>query len=283
MPFIATVNNHTLHYTDIKASPGHANSCAPVILMIHGLGSTQNCFIPLLPWLAAFRCILFDLYGSGRSGFDLEPQPEPSVACLSADAFDLLDKLGVQQQAILVAHSMGGIIASHMASTSPTRILAVVSFVILFSPPSATTPAVETYIVTCMRQLGDDGLEDLANRLPTTSTGGHSNNVQKAFIRELLLAQRKEAYIYYCNLIQGASAPDYESLAQPFLMIVGESDNPRTLAGCKSVFERIRSVVKDMAILQNVGHWPTIEASDQVGELIRDFCTQRLPPVDNRD
>ncbi|KIX96427.1 uncharacterized protein Z520_07693 [Fonsecaea multimorphosa CBS 102226] len=280
MPFIATVNNHTLHYTDIKASPGHANSCAPVILMIHGLGSTQNCFIPLLPWLAAFRCILFDLYGSGRSGFDLEPQPEPSVACLSADAFDLLDKLGVQQQAILVAHSMGGIIASHMASTSPTRILAVVSVSQIHPDEALATMCRERAQLLRNR---DDGLEDLANRLPTTSTGGHSNNVQKAFIRELLLAQRKEAYIYYCNLIQGASAPDYESLAQPFLMIVGESDNPRTLAGCKSVFERIRSVVKDMAILQNVGHWPTIEASDQVGELIRDFCTQRLPPVDNRD
>ena len=89
MPVI-TVNNHNLHCTDDPSlTPPKAT-----IVFIHGLGSTQSYFTPIIPHLSAYRCITFDTYGARRSDLASTPGPH-SIATISTDVLSLLDLLSL--------------------------------------------------------------------------------------------------------------------------------------------------------------------------------------------
>jgi pimeloyl-ACP methyl ester carboxylesterase len=123
MPFIS-VHGKKLHYADTKPdAPSAAAAAAHTIVFVHGLGSTQNYFFPILPHLAAceYRCITFDNYGAGRSGFDR--REEHSIESIGRDVVGLLDALHVAR-AVVVGYSMGGMLPTSLASTVPDRVVA---------------------------------------------------------------------------------------------------------------------------------------------------------------
>jgi pimeloyl-ACP methyl ester carboxylesterase len=114
-------------------------------------------------------------------------------------------------------------------------------------------------------------MEPMANTVPTAATGSRSTPLQKAFIRELLLAQDPLGYVSLCRAISTASAPDYAAVKAPLLMIAGEEDKSAPLDGCKHILAQVASPTKKLEILPGVGHWHCIEASDEVGQLIVNF------------
>src|SRR5579859_6961427 len=106
MPFV-TVHGKRLHYADTKANAG---ADAHTIVFVHGLGSTQNYFFPMLPALARYRCLTLDTYGAGRSRFDGQ---EHSIESMGGDVLALLDGLKVGR-AVVVGHPMGGMLPTHL-------------------------------------------------------------------------------------------------------------------------------------------------------------------------
>jgi len=121
MPF-ATINGHSLHYTDIAPS----EPAPQTIIFVHGLGSTQNYYHPIIhPYLSSFRCIVFDNYGAGRSSYDEAVQQETSIPLIAKDVLGLLDHLRVSK-AVVVGYSMGGMVPTYLASTAPERVVAAV-------------------------------------------------------------------------------------------------------------------------------------------------------------
>src|ERR1700712_35077 len=92
---------------------------------VHGLGSTQNYYAPILPAFTEenFRCIAFDTTGSGRS--PPVHNTTQNVQTLSDDIIVLMDFLKVEK-AVLVGHSMGCLVAANLALTFPERIVASV-------------------------------------------------------------------------------------------------------------------------------------------------------------
>jgi pimeloyl-ACP methyl ester carboxylesterase len=121
MPYI-TVNNHRLHYFNSWDPTTQSTTPSLSIVLIHGLGSSQNYYFPILPYLKEYRCITFDTYGSGRSKYDGQ---EHSVQTIAKDVLSLMDALHIKQ-AVVVGHSMGGIVVNFLASTVPERVLAVI-------------------------------------------------------------------------------------------------------------------------------------------------------------
>jgi pimeloyl-ACP methyl ester carboxylesterase len=118
MPFL-DVNGRSLHYCDAHPSPD-SNAPRATIVTVHGLGSSQNYFFPILPHLSSYRVIAFDNYGAGRSKYDGR---EHSIESIGKDALGLMDALKVEK-AVIVGYSMGGMIPSLLASTAPERVLA---------------------------------------------------------------------------------------------------------------------------------------------------------------
>lgn len=100
---------------------------APVVALIHGLGLCRAVWGGLLPGLAAFRVLNYDLYGHGQSA---PPPREASLAVYAGQLAGLMDHLGIPA-AHLAGFSIGGMINRRFVLDHPARAR---SLVILNSP-----------------------------------------------------------------------------------------------------------------------------------------------------
>ncbi len=90
----------------------------PPVLFIQGCGVGGDGWRPQLDALKErYTVISFDNRGYGRSG----PAKEITVAAMSADSLALLDALGFDE-AHIVGHSLGGVIAQQVALDAPARV-----------------------------------------------------------------------------------------------------------------------------------------------------------------
>jgi len=91
----------------------------PPLLMIAGFMSDHTSWTPLVPMLSTdFTCICIDNRTTGRT----TPWDAPvSIDLMCQDGLALMDHLGHGQFHVL-GHSMGGIIALHMAQVAPKRL-----------------------------------------------------------------------------------------------------------------------------------------------------------------
>lgn len=90
------------------------------LVWIHGLGEQSASFDPVTehPALAAFAHVLVDLPGYGRSAWPTEGDP---VETLDGLAAHLVAWLATMPPAILVGHSMGGVLATLIAERISVR------------------------------------------------------------------------------------------------------------------------------------------------------------------
>jgi pimeloyl-ACP methyl ester carboxylesterase len=114
-------------------------------------------------------------------------------------------------------------------------------------------------------------MEPMANTIPFQATGSRATPLQRAFIRELLLAQNPQGYAALCRAIAAAKPSDYAAVNCPFLLIAGQEDKSATLEGCEYIFSHVSDGNKRMEVLANVGHWHCIEAPVEVGKLMDAF------------
>jgi len=120
MPFLQA-KSHRLHYAD---SHPDGPPSGFTFVFIHGLGSSQNYYYPVIPYLTeTHRCITLDTYGSARSPYTNDPVSIPSIA---EDVIGALDALKIAE-AVVVGHSMGGLVVTHLGAQYPDRIAGVVA------------------------------------------------------------------------------------------------------------------------------------------------------------
>ncbi|KAL1995637.1 hypothetical protein VTN49DRAFT_1824 [Thermomyces lanuginosus] len=263
MPYVV-VDSKSLHYAD--SHPKGPPEGGMTFVMIHGLGSSQNYYFPVLPHLTTrHRCVTIDTYGSGRSEFTGLDQ---SISSIAVDVLGVMDSLKIPK-AIVVGHSMGGTVAVHFAERFPDRVIGVVAI-----GPVHPTPSTGQIFEKRIQVVSEDGMEPMANTIPNAATGSRSTPLQKAFIRELLLGQNPLGYISLCRVVSTATAPNYAAVKAPLFIIAGEEDKSAPLDGCKHILGSVSSSTKKLEILPKVGHWHCIEASDEVGKLIADFAQQ---------
>lgn len=96
------------------------NPEGPKLLALHGWLDNAASFLPLLPHLAAFDVVALDLPGHGGSAHRM-PGYDYAFVDWIHDALDALDALG-WTRASLLGHSMGGVIATMVASSLPERV-----------------------------------------------------------------------------------------------------------------------------------------------------------------
>lgn len=95
----------------------------PWVVLLHGIGGGHGAWDEVAPVIAAegFRVLAVDLPGYGAS-----PPIEPfTLAGCAAAVLRLLDRLDAPA-AVLVGHSMGGMIAQELCATWPGRVQALV-------------------------------------------------------------------------------------------------------------------------------------------------------------
>lgn len=269
MPFLQA-GNKQIHFTDYAPTDARAGHESPTIICHHGLGSSQNFYYPIVPALTAagFRVVVFDSSGAARSPYT---QVEQSIDSLASDVLSVLDAISVSK-AIVIGHSMGGIVASHLASDSSTkgRIQAAILLGPVY-PNEAVSQAFEKRIDI----VGKQGMGPMADTIPFSAPGQGASPLVRSFIRELLLGQSAPGYLSHCRVICNAQRPKYEDIEAPLLLIAGEEDKSAALGLCEKMFEETGSQDKKMEVLKGVGHWHCLEAPDMVAEKILQFLKER--------
>ena len=265
MPYLE-IPHGRVFYTQYRPA---APASRATLILHHGLGSSHAYYRPITPTLTSapynFHCITYDCISSGLSTIATETQ---SIDSLAEDALDILDKLGVKEKVVFVGHSIAGVVASQLAATKTDRLLGA----IMLGPVLPNANA-KTVFEERIRSVKKDGMEPLANTIPTGATGSRSTSLHHAMIRSLLLSQKPEGYCSMCNVVAKATPPDYGAIEIPTLLIAGDEDKSAPLAGCEEIFKRTGGK-KRMEIEKAVGHWFCIEDPEATAKLVADFADE---------
>jgi len=262
MPY-AEVNGHRIHFLDAQDLGYPVEDGKLPIIMSHGLGGSENYYMPILPQLVGHRCIAFTTYGSA-----LSPSKGESITAeqLANDVVGLMDHLKFPK-AIVVGHSMAGPIALTTAARYPDRTAGVVA-VGPTNPATVTAEVFQGRIKTVLKE----GMEPLANAIPQAATNARSTTLQRAIIREMLLKQDPKSYAAHCETIVGMKDPGFANIKTPVLILAGDEDRSASMEGCQSIHDQLGSQQKELKVMKGVGHWHCIESPEEVGKHIAAFA-----------
>lgn len=236
----------------------------PAVVFIHGLGGTSNVFDGQVGALAATnRVITFDLAGHGMS-----PVPSStSVEEWATDLVALLDDADIGS-AVLVAHSLGTLVAQQVIASHPDRVDAAV----LLGP------------IRDLAQAGREGQHDRAalvrlqgmtavahaiSRAATSPQTQADQPAVTAFVKELLQRQSPEGYAAACAALAQSTPPDVSGFERSVLLVTGSDDAVSPAARIDELAAAFPSATT--AVIDGIGHWTPLEATVEVNRLLVAF------------
>jgi 3-oxoadipate enol-lactonase len=224
------------------------------VVCIHGLGGSANSFGPLLPALARHRVLRLDLPGSGRSQ---RAEGELSITRYVDAVLALCSRAGVTRAHVL-GHSMGTIVAQHLAVQAPKLVRSLALFGPLIAPPEPARAAMRARAVKARE--GVAGLHEIVTALLQAALSADTrqrNPLAVAFVRESLMRQEPEAYARSCEALAGAQPAAVERIACPTLLVTGDEDGVAPPQAVRLMAEKI--VGARVVVLPRCGHWTPVE------------------------
>lgn len=225
------------------------------LVFVHGSGDSGAVWGPLIALLPELRCVALDLPGHGA----LVDQPGPAETSV-ADYADVvraeLERLEAQRPT-LVGHSLGGAIALRVTLDAPELVgrLALVG--------SGARLRVAPAFLETARTAGPTGVPAI------TRMAFAENHADEA---ERYHAERADAApgmlyrdLAACN--QFDVMGEVGSIAQPTLLIVGESDRMTPPKYAEYLAAQIPNAT--LAIIPEAGHYAQIEQPQRVADALR--------------
>lgn len=251
-----------------------------VLLLIHGMAGCSDTWNAVLPRLAEnYRVIAPDLLGHGRSA---KPRTDYSLGAFAAGLRDLLDELGVDR-ATIVGQSLGGGVAMQFMYQHPQycRRLILIS-------SGGLGPDVG-WVLRLLAAPGAEVLLPVVAPKPVVALGNRLRPVLGAL--GLGSPQAAQTWQSYSSLSDPPTRAAFQRtlrsvvdhrgqsvsalsrlrmhLEVPSLVIWGDRDPIIPVAHAYSVqAARPGSALK---VLPGVGHYPHVEAPDEVVDAIRQF------------
>ena len=230
---------------------GHAlavdsrGSGPPHLVFLHGLADTHAIWSRVAPALAeGAQVLLVDQRGHG--GSDAPPGPYRRED-LAADVRALLDRRGIER-AVLVGHSLGGVVAMTTALAHPARIAGLV----LLGTASECSPRAARWYEALARAAETDGLAGLARAIFGTGS-----------TRTIAGDPQGLAHVTRClaSLADDPLTPKLAALTCPVHLLVGEND-PMGV-GASVIIER-QVPHATLEVVPGRGHWLHVDAPELV-------------------
>jgi pimeloyl-ACP methyl ester carboxylesterase len=245
------------------------------VLMLHGLGGTSNTWSALAPWIARYRRIRPDLPGSGRSD---RVEGALSLERFVAAALRVLGAAGAAK-AHVVAHSMGTIVAQHLAALHPAVVKSLALFGPLLAPPEPARAAIRARGDKA-RSGGAAAMAEIADALVQASTAGQTKSRRHAavaFVRESLMRQPPDGYARSCEALAAMQAADTARIACPTLLVTGDEDGVAPPQSVRQMRDKLAETNRSvqLEVLRGCGHWTPIEMPEACGELLGRFLSRR--------
>jgi pimeloyl-ACP methyl ester carboxylesterase len=248
------VGGHVLRVREDGARDGSE----PHFLCLHGLVDTLDIWDPLAAALTQYGSVLrVDQRGHGQS--DAPPGPYRRED-LAQDVVSLLDSRGIDR-AILVGHSMGGIISMTTALAWPDR---VAGLVLLGTASQCNTKTADWYerIATAGEADGNAGLARAIYGARTRKQIEGDAFGIAAVTRTLK------------SLSEDPLTPKLSALACRALLIVGEKD-PMGPRASEIIHDAIPAGAATLQVLPGCGHWIHVEAADAVASAIGSWLAKQ--------
>ena len=237
------------------------------VLLIHGLGGSSNVWTPVLGAFARHRTIRPDLPGSARSGRVEGPLSiERFVQAMQRVASAL-----AIERAHVVAHSLGTIVAFHLAVAAPKLVRSLALFGPLRAPADPIRPGIRARGEKA-RGEGEAGMQEIANALVQAATSSETRAkrpITVALVREFLMRQPPDGYARTCDALANAQPADTSKITCPTLLVTGDEDAIAPAGSVRQIAERMPGC--RLEILRGCGHWTTIEKPDECNDLLRRF------------
>jgi len=238
------------------------------VVMIHGLGGTSNTFTPVRAAFARHRTIRFDLPGSGRSHRVEGPL---SLELFVEKTLRVMHRAGIQR-AHVVAHSMGTIVATHLAASEPGRVESLALFGPLLAPPESARGAIRGRAAKARE--GD--MQPIADALLQASVSAETRAKRPAavaFVRESLMRQDPEGYARSCEALADMLPADTSRIECPTLLVTGDEDVVAPPQAVRMMGERISG--SRVEVLRGCGHWTPVEKPEECEGLLKRFLERR--------
>jgi 3-oxoadipate enol-lactonase len=224
------------------------------VLMIHGLGGTSNTWAPQAMALGSrYRLIRPDLPGSGRSK---TPEGALSIGLFVAGMVKVCQVLGIER-AHVVGHSLGTIVAQHLAVEHPTLVRSLT----LYGPLMAPADAGRQGLRDRAAKARDEGMQPIADAIVQGSLSSDTRTNQPAvaaFVRESVMRQDPEGYAKTCEALAGAEAADPARIRARTVLVAGDEDAVAAASVARTISDRMNGAAA-VRVLTRCGHWIPLE------------------------
>lgn len=239
----------------------------PPIILIHGLGGTLDVWHGVTQLLALHHHVVaLDLRGHGGTG---PGRSQFSIKTWSQDVSALMTALELPP-ATVVGHSVGTLIAQHLAVTEPEMVdqLVLLGGISYFEPPDKQ--AYEQRAKT-VDEHGLDGIVDdwLAGALAPRTAARLPQVV--GLLRHMFLSNDPRSYAKSCRALARTPAIERERIGQPTLLLVGDHDRSTPLRMTEQLHRQIP--VSRVQVVASAAHWMALEQPDVIGAAILQFLT----------
>jgi len=237
------------------------------VVMIHGLGGTSNVWTPLLGAFSRNKKIRFDLPGSGRSA---RFEGALAVELFIEKTLLVMDKAGVRS-AHVVAHSMGTIVAAHLAAAHSEK----VNSLALFGPLLAPNDQARAAIRSRAAKTREGDMQPIADALLQGSTSSETKQKRPAaaaFVRESLMRQDCDGYARSCEALADMQAADTARIACPVLLVTGDEDMVAPPSSVRAMGDRIKG--SRVEVLRGCGHWTPVEKPEECVSILNRFYSR---------
>jgi 3-oxoadipate enol-lactonase len=235
----------------------------PPIVFLHGLGATSSSFQPLLDSLDGYRCIRPDLPGAGRSSL---PFAKITMEALVEAVRDILRTVA-GAPAHLVAHSMGTLVALHVAATAPDSVLSLTLFGPIGEPANAARERLRDR-ARLVRQNGMIAVADAIAAAALSTATKSANPVALAYVRESHLRQDAEGFAQSCEALAAARGADLRHMRRPTLLVTGEDDPIAPPTAAHALADTTKGA--KVRVLAHCGHWTPLEQPKECARLASD-------------
>lgn len=239
----------------------------PPVVLLHGLGGSLEVWHGVTERLALHHHVVaLDLRGHGRSG---SGRAQFGVKTWSQDVAALMAALELPG-ATVVGHSLGSLVAQHLAVTAPDLVdqLVLVGGISYFEPPE--TAAYEQRAKD-VEEHGLDAIVDdwVAGALAPRT---HAQLPQlTGLLRHMFLSNEPKSYAKATRALSRAPSIDRERIGQPTLLIVGDHDRSTPLRMTEQLHREIP--VSRVRVLPAAAHWAPLEHPDAIAAAVLEFLT----------